>query len=350
MVRRHFASKPVIARIRLTHFVRRDVREQIHLKRRCFLALCAFWVCAHPSRVRRTVCAVEVQQMRERQSAHANRTAPWVQDRLARRFVGRKHPVDDFLFDYYPYSIAKLTTWHPGWGEVIPDDDEFLKQHKDYVRVDSGITLGITGLQKRRDRLRLASTLLRSTRDRAPLFTCFGMHEWAMVFRSQSSDVRHADYPLRLSPGEIEAAVHDVGLRCTHLDAFRFFTPDAVPLNEHQLTRASQPDFEQPGCVHAAMDLYKYAMWAGPYLPSELAADCFSLARTARTLDMQASPYDLRSLGYEPIPMETREGRSHYVIRQRELSSQAQDLRGILLSSVEALLAAAESEALIALR
>lgn len=283
--------------------------------------------------------------MRDREHSHAVRTLPWVRDRLARRFVGQKHPVDDFLFDYYPYSIAKLTTWHPGWGAVIERDDAFLSRHKDYVRVESGVTLGTAGLMKRAERLQLASTLLRNTHDRAPLFNCFGMHEWAMVFRGQSSDVRHPEFPLRLEPSEIERAVNEVGLRCTHLDAFRFFTAEAVPLNEHQLTRASQPDFEQPGCVHAAMDLYKYAMWAGPYLPSELAADCFGLARTARTLDMQASPYDLRELGFEAIPMETREGRSHYVLRQRELSTEAQLLRKTLLIAIDELLNAANQTA-----
>ena len=349
-MRRNFAAQPVIARIRIAHFVTCHIWEQIHVKGHRLPRPGGFRVMAHPARVRRTVCAVDVQQMLERESAHAERTAPWVQDRRARRFVGQRHPVDDFLFDYYPYSIAKLTTWHPGWGEVLHRDDEFLKQHKEYVRIDAGVTLGMDGLHKRRERLRLASTLLRSTRDRAPLFNCFGMHEWAMVFRNRASDVRHADYPLRLTPAQIERVVTDIGLRCTHLDAFRFFTQDAVPLNEHQLTRASQPDFEQAGCVHAAMDLYKYAMWAGPYLPSELVADCFSLARTARSLDMQASPYDLSSLGLEAIPMETRDGRGEYVVRQRELSAQAQRLRGTLLARIDALLATADSFAVSALQ
>ncbi|MDO8732373.1 MAG: 3-methyladenine DNA glycosylase [Actinomycetota bacterium] len=213
-----------------------------------------------------------------------------------------------------------------------------MKRHVDYVRVDAGVTVGIAGLEKRASRLQLAATLLRNTLGRAPQFNCFGMHEWAMVFRSQATDVRHTEYPLRLEPAEIERAVSEVGLRCTHLDAFRFFTAEAVPLNEHLLTRASQPEFEQPGCVHAAMDLYKYAMWAGPYLSSELAAECFELARNARILDMQASPYDLRSLGFEPIAMETPAGRSQYVARQRGLSIEAQVLRSRLLESIDELL------------
>lgn len=288
---------------------------------------------------------MEIEQARSREQAHTLRTLPWVQHRLARRSIGQKHPVDDFLFDYYPYSIAKLTTWHAGWGEVVDRDDEFLTRHRDYLRLDSGATVGLEGLLRRAGRLQQAEVLLRNTVERAPQFNCFGMHEWAMVFRGQASDIRHAEYPLRLEPWQIERAVTDLGLRCTHLDAFRFFTADAVPLNEHQLTRATQPDFEQPGCVHAAMDLYKYAMWAGPYLPSELAADCFELARTARVLDMQASPYDLRSLGLEPLPMETPEGRAEYVARQRQLSTAAQVLRKRLLESLALLVAVATQPA-----
>ncbi|MDO9485844.1 MAG: 3-methyladenine DNA glycosylase [Actinomycetota bacterium] len=280
---------------------------------------------------------MDAQQVRAREQAHAQRTSPWVHGRLARRAVGDKHPVDDFLFDYYPYSIAKLTTWHPGWGVIVDRDDDYLALHRDYTRVDTGVTLGIQGLRKRADRLNLAANLLQKTHDRAAQFGCFGMHEWAMVFRGQASDIRHPEYPLRLEPSEIERTVQEVGLRCTHIDAFRFFTVQALPLNEHQLTRATQEDFEQPGCVHAAMDLYKYAMWAGPYIPSELAADCFELARTSRVLDMQASPYDLQSLGLEAIAMETAAGRAEYVARQRALSTQAQGLRQRLCAALDEL-------------
>lgn len=274
----------------------------------------------------------------DRERAHRLRTEPWVEQRQARRLRGERHPVDDFLFEYYPYSMSKLTTWHPGWGVTVQRDRRFLQQHRDYIQVGDGASVGLDGLLRRRERLELAAVLLQSTVQRAPQFNCFGMHEWAMVFRQQATDIRHADYPLRLDSAAIEQAVVEVGLRCTHLDAFRFFTADAMPRNAHQLTRATQAQFEQPGCVHAAMDLYKYAMWAGPYLPSELVADCFELARTARTLDMEASPYDLTGLGYQAIPMETAAGRAEYVARQRELSASAQQLRSRLLKSVQWLL------------
>jgi hypothetical protein len=49
-------------------------------------------------------------------------------------------------------------------------------------------------------------------------------------------------------------------LRCSHFDAFRFFTPEAVPRNAGSPSRATQQDWEQPGCLHANMDL---SIWLG---------------------------------------------------------------------------------------
>ena len=102
----------------------------------------------------------------------------------------------------------------------------------------------------------------------------------------------------------------DIGLRCTHIDAYRFFTPAAVPLNAHEPTRATQHEWEQPGCLHANMDLYKYAMWFQPFTSSDLVADCFALARQARELDMRAAPYDLVDLGLRADPRRDARGPS----------------------------------------
>jgi len=67
-----------------------------------------------------------------------------------------------------------------------------------------------------------------------------------------------------------------------------------VPLNEQSgLSRETQAAHEQPGCVHASMDLFKYAMKLVPWVDSALVGDILELAVAARTLDMRASPYDL---------------------------------------------------------
>ena len=76
---------------------------------------------------------------RARQRAHAERVRPWIEPRLERRRTGRKHPTDDFLFDYYPYSPNRLATWHPGAGVVLEGDAEEFLRHDAYVRTDGGV-------------------------------------------------------------------------------------------------------------------------------------------------------------------------------------------------------------------
>jgi hypothetical protein len=127
---------------------------------------------------------------------------------------------------------------------------------------------------------------------------------------------------------------------CTHFDAFRFFTPAARELNAVQPTRSTQADIEQPGCLHANMDLYKWAYKLTPLVPSELVADCFELAREIRYVDMQASPYDLRALGVEPIAIETADGKAAYARRQRAFADRAEPLRASLIAVCEESLAA----------
>ena len=152
-----------------------------------------------------------------------------------------------------------------------------------------------------------------------------------MAYRAD--EVRHA-VPLRLGRDGTDAVVEAHDLRCTHFDAFRFFTPDAVPRNRTPLAREGQIDVEQPGCLHAGMDVYKWAVKLGPLVPGEILLDAFELARDIRTLDMEASPYDLTDWGYSPVAIETVEGKARYVARQRILSERAQALRTALVAAV----------------
>jgi hypothetical protein len=278
------------------------------------------------------------EEWRGRKVAHRERVRPWIEPRLDRRSRGRSHPTDDFLFDYYPYSPNRLATWHPGHGILLEGAAEEFLRHPAYVRTSSGVTTTLDWLDdQRRTRLDLALRILDGTAGREPVTGCFALHEWAMVYGLAQNEVRHHDYPLRLSPDEIRETVDAVGLRCTHIDAFRFFTAQAEPLNALTPTRATQPDLEQPGCLHASMDLYKYAMWFQPLVGSDLAADCFELARQARNLDMQASPYDVSYVGLEPVRVETPVGRAEYVRRQRDLMDLTGPVRERLASALRQL-------------
>jgi hypothetical protein len=52
-------------------------------------------------------------------------------------------------------------------------------------------------------------------------------------------------------------------------------------------------------------------------------------------MDMQASPYDLAAWGYEPIRIETAEGRAQYAAAQRGFADESQRLRVRLLAALE---------------
>jgi hypothetical protein len=78
--------------------------------------------------------------------------------------------------------------------------------------------------------------------------------------------------------------------------------------------------------------LFKWSYKLDPYVPAELAADCFALASRVRELDMRASPYDLRPLGYQPVPIETQQGRAEYARQQAEFARDAAPLRAKLLT------------------
>ncbi|MDJ0105984.1 3-methyladenine DNA glycosylase, partial [Rhodococcus erythropolis] len=132
--------------------------------------------------------------------------------------------------------------------------------------------------------------------------------------------------------------VESLPLKCTHYDAFRFFTPDAAPKNSLPLARETQIDHEQPGCLHAGMDLYKWSFKLLPLVDSDLVMRCFEHALLARELDMRASPYDLAEYGYSPIRIETPAGRAEYVRQQQQLADRAAPLRDTLAEKCRELL------------
>ncbi len=255
---------------------------------------------------------------------------------------GARHPVDDFLFEYYPTRAAQLRRWHPGLGTALAGAHEFENDPSYRPLVIEGrevITVDPLHFARRRDGLAWVEGLLRRTAERPARLGCFGLHEWAMVYGLEQSEVRHEVWPLRLEPQEIRAVVNEHGLRCTHYDAFRFFTPEAAPMNERPLTRASQHDLDQSGCLHATMDLYKWSAKFVALVGSDLVADAFSLAREVRQLDMEAAPYDLSALGYRTVAIETSDGRAEYVGRQRDFSERGAPLRHRLLASLGSALA-----------
>ena len=302
-----------------------------------------------------------------RASAHAARADALTAARRERRSRHEKHPIEDFLFEYYPVRPAQLARWHPGvgvalladadpdvraalaeragwrWHTTLADDGCAAHPGHDDGAADTGhggsggVALDVAAfLADRGEGIRWLDELLRRTAARPAHLGCLGLHEWAMVYRQREH--RHP-LPLRLGQAGTDAVVESHPVRCSHFDAFRFFTEPARPLNRLQPERATQPDLEQPGCLHANMDLLKAALKLGPACPGELLLDCFELARDIRVLDMRASPYDVASLGHTPVAIETPGGRAEYVARQREFAERAAPLRTRLLEVTSALLA-----------
>jgi len=269
--------------------------------------------------------------------AYRDRVRPWVEDRLRRMSRREKHPVHDFLFEYYSFRPAHLMRWSPGFGVLLEGATRDDLAWAEFEPRGGGMLLRPEAFPAhRRDYLEWAVRHLEGTLHREPSFSCFGMHEWAMVYRDP--EVRHPYVPLRMSRDAIDAFVENQPLRCTHYDAFRFFSKAAAPRNRIALSRESSTEHDQPGCIHANMDLYRFAYKIAPFCPSELLADAFDFARAAREVDMRASPYDLAEYGYEPIAIETREGREAYVEEQRWIAERAAPVRERMLAAYRALL------------
>jgi hypothetical protein len=290
-------------------------------------------------------------------AAHRRRIAAYTEPLKELHAAGVRHPVHDFLFTYYTLTPGALERWHPGAGVVLaagPDAGDDARETgreatggKFYRWLepgeglpDGGWTVDVPAFTERRGTMvEFAGRILGLTAQRPARLACFGLHEWAMAYRSEVHGVRHSTVPLRLGADGTNRVVEEQRIACSHFDAFRFYAPEAVPLNTLQPTRATQVELEQPGCLHANMDVYKWAYKLLPAICSDLLADCFELAWRIRTMDMRASPYALADWGLEPIRIETAGGRAEYVRLQRGFAAEANGLRRRLLDELAALAA-----------
>lgn len=252
---------------------------------------------------------------------------------LEKRSRQEKDPVLDFLFEYYAFRPSHLMRWSPGINTVIQFNDPSVLPEISEFTLEDGVAFLNPDFypQKRIRSAKWTLNLLEKSTERKPMFGCFGMHEWAMVYRAEN--VRHQQIPLRLSDEEIAEFVESRPLVCTHFDAFRFFTKKAQPMNKHELSRDTFQDTEQPGCVHSNMDLYKWAFKLYPWISSEIIREAFFNALKTRKVDMQASPYDATEFGLKPIKIETEAGRKEYVERQMEIYQNSQPIRHQLIEA-----------------
>ena len=277
-------------------------------------------------------------QWTAQRSAHVQLLSTVVNAHRQRAIKGEKHPIVDFLFEYYHFKPAKLLEWSPGLGVFLKGNQalEFLSANH-YGKSDLGVYINPACFpEKRLVGLDWIINLLESTQQRKPVFGCFGLHEWCMVY--EKSDIRHPYLPLRLTHSQTRKIVEQSQVQCTHYDAFRFYSKSARRFNRHKLNRADMASYEQPGCLHSNMDLYRWAYKFHPWLASELIAETFLLALNIRETDMRASPYDVSDYtALAAIKIETRQGKEEYARLQKGYYQKARVLRTKLIGRLKLL-------------
>jgi|AntRauTorcE11897_2_1112592.scaffolds.fasta_scaffold21896_2 hypothetical protein len=253
-------------------------------------------------------------------------------DFLKRRSRQEKQPILDFLFEYYKFRPGKMGRYSPGASVIV--QSELSPEDHSWTKTVDGWQLDTSELhEKRLQSLNWVLTLVEATQDRKPHIGCMGMHEWAMVYKTEQPRHPYLDY--RVPVEEINKFVESRTITCSHFDAFRFFTEEARPLNKIQPERDKMIDLEQPGCLHTNMDIYRWAYKFYPFVSSELIWDAFQLTRDIRMIDMLASPYDMSSYGYEPVRVETVEGQQKYMRYQQEFYERGKPLRKRLIDELK---------------
>ena len=266
---------------------------------------------------------------------HKNAVKERFGDYFVLRERGNIHPVLDFLYTYYHFRPGQLERYSAGYNikielptsvTLIQDipNSSLMKINNDRLQFDlSQFPI------HRANGLDYVINLLEQTQESEPQFGCLGMHEWAMVYKNEENP-RYTE-GFRLKPSEIQEFVESRPIRCSHYDAFRFFTPEAKPLNKLQPDKNLMPEMEQSGCIHTNMDVYRWAYKFYPWVNSDLILKAFDVAYTARFIDMKASPYDLSSLGINPIYIETKVGAEEYISEQKRLHEMSLPVREELI-------------------
>lgn len=298
-------------------------------------------------------------EWRAREDEHHARTDALTAGHRERRQRHERHPIEDFLWTYYSVKPAELRRWHPGAGVVLEGAGEDRAAWRYYAPVgerkpyrgneretggedecrDAAVDTEAF-FAKRGSTVDYVERLLQATLERTPQYGCFGLHEWAMVYRLGPEQVRHVGLPLRIGHEASDLVVESHRISCSHFDAYRFFTPEAAPLNLLSPARETQPALEQPACLHAGMDVYKWAAKLGPIVPGEVLLDCFEFARDIREVDMRASPYDVTGFAgasgvpLAPILVETPEGKREYARLQRGFVERGNALRERVLAAI----------------
>lgn len=259
-----------------------------------------------------------------------------VKDLLGGKYYDRnihdRHPIYNFIFNYYRFRPHRtLELYSPGVGvalssssfhhlekELYLPSDKYLSTLKEnYIKIDPVKSLNESSIQ----RIKNILTLLEMVQNRKPSFSCFGVHEFAMLHSGARHSYYQKNLKLRMTQDQIDRVVERAPIACTHFDATRHFPKSASKRCKVKTSPKQRIENEQAGCVHTNLDLFKHSLRLWPFASSELVADALELAIHARELDMRASPYDLKStpnlelnrkFDFTPVLIETESGRAEF--------------------------------------
>lgn len=77
---------------------------------------------------------------REAKARHIARVDVLTRDHLSRRSRGQRHPVWDFIFEYYPVKPGQLRRWSPGIGVDLPGATAKDISHLKFFTLDTDDT------------------------------------------------------------------------------------------------------------------------------------------------------------------------------------------------------------------
>jgi hypothetical protein len=193
--------------------------------------------------------------MLQRQHVYQKRIRSILCDDL---YTDKKHPLFNFMFSYFHFKPEKvLYQYSPGLDVTLEDqynekseknintfDNKHLAIFAEINKVGSFTLDPVKGKYCPEKVLSMRNTakLLQNSYAKAPSFSCYGLHEWAMLYEpspslspslfSSKSEVssekigdtkksKHQNLPLRVTREEIAALIDSRSLRCTHYDALR---------------------------------------------------------------------------------------------------------------------------------
>ena len=194
-----------------------------------------------PAGIEKTLCFDE---WKARQKEHELQVDNLLSEYVHARSRHLKNPLMDFLFEYYTFRPAHLRKWSPGLGIALETDDPVqLPSFSEWNYNGEFACLDLSHFtEKKVASAKWILQLLKHSLNKKPAFGCSGMHEWAMVYKID--EARHKQLPLRMAPKELAEFVESRPVLCTHFDAFRFFTPEAHPLNRFELSREKFQEME----------------------------------------------------------------------------------------------------------